>query len=158
MSHIGLNESSLRCLWWTFYVLSNDQTPLYIGGGQVEPIPPSSVCSIWHKDKMTCVQKPQKCCYGNLFFQYNRTVKLMPCDDTGNYLLGWFVAPPPGNSFNSLQFIGSDCFLQETCSLAIQSKNKNILKQIKYQKNIVMTSLNCKQIFHWNNKCVDNHE
>ena len=99
MSHIGLNESSLRCLWWTFYVLSNDQTPLYIGGGQVEPIPPSSVCSIWHKDKMTCVQKPQKCCYGNLFFQYNRTVETDALRRHWELSSGLICGASPGKQF-----------------------------------------------------------
>ena len=80
--------------------------------------------------KMFCFRAEAWMCHNHCGRKYSgfrayaaKLLKLMPCDYTGNSVLGvvWSVATPSGNSFTYLHFIGSFytvCFMSINCTLS----------------------------------------
>ena len=80
--------------------------------------------------KMICFRAEAWMCHNHCGRKYSgfrayaaKLLKLMPCDYTGNSVLGvvWSVATPSGNSFTYLHFIGSFytvCFMSINCTLS----------------------------------------
>ena len=81
--------------------------------------------------KMICFRAEAWMCHNHCGRKYSgfrayaaKLLKLMPCDYTGNSVLGvvWSVATPSGNSFTYLHFIGSFytvCFMSINCTLSL---------------------------------------
>ena len=81
--------------------------------------------------KMICFRAEAWMCHNHCVRKYSgfrayaaKLLKLMPCDYTGNSVLGvvWSVATPSGNSFTYLHFIGSFytvCFMSINCTLSL---------------------------------------
>ena len=81
--------------------------------------------------KMICFRAEAWMCHNHCGRKYSgfrayaaKLLKLMPCDYTGNSVLGvvWSVATPSGNSFTYLHFIGSFytvCFMSINCILSL---------------------------------------
>ena len=81
--------------------------------------------------KMFCFRAEAWMCHNHCGRKYSgfrayaaKLLKLMPCDYTGNSVLGvvWSVATPSGNSFTYLHFIGSFytvCFMSINCTLSL---------------------------------------
>ena len=80
--------------------------------------------------KMICFRAEAWMCHNHCGRKYSgfrayaaKLLKLMPCDYTGNSVLGvvWSVATPLGKSFTYLHFIGSFytvCFMSINCTLS----------------------------------------
>ena len=88
--------------------------------------------------KMICFRAEAWMCHNHCGRKYSgfwayaaKLLKLMPCNYTGNSVLGvvWSVATPSGNSFTYLHFIGSFytvCFMSINCILSCARVSRSI--------------------------------